>query len=120
MPNDVCARHARLALTTSVLLPPPLACQVSGERQPGWLAATRAVDDEEGRAETPSGAESAERGSEGAAVRDADEQEAARKEWLQYHLQLGEWDKAAELVVTAEEEEDLQYLREKEGAGQRL
>ena len=53
------------------------------------------------------------------AARDADEQEAARKEWLQYHLQLGEWDKAAELVVTAEEKEDLQYLREKEGAGQR-
>ena len=46
--------------------------------------------------------------------RDDREQEAARKEWLQYHMQLGEWDKAEELVVTAEEREDLDYLRGKE------
>jgi len=41
-------------------------------------------------------------------------QETARKEWLQYHMQTGEWDKAEELVVTAEEREDLEYLMEKE------
>jgi len=41
-------------------------------------------------------------------------QEAARKEWLQYHMQVGEWDKAEELVVTAEEREDLEYLMEKQ------
>ena len=46
-----------------------------------------------------------------------DEQEAARKEWLQYHLQVGEWDKAAELVVTREEREDLEYLM---GRAQRM
>ena len=39
-----------------------------------------------------------------------DEQELARKEWLQYHMETGEWDKAAELVVTKEEREDLDYL----------
>ena len=46
-----------------------------------------------------------------AAGRDDAEQEAARREWLQYHLQIGEWDEAARLVVTAEEREDLEYLR---------
>lgn len=39
-----------------------------------------------------------------------DEQEAARKEWLQYHMEMGEWEQAAELVVTQEEQEDLEYL----------
>ena len=38
------------------------------------------------------------------------ETEAARKEWLQYHMQREEWDLAAELVATAEEQEDLEYL----------
>ena len=39
-----------------------------------------------------------------------EEEEAARKEWLQYHMEMAEWDKAAELVVTREEQEDLDYL----------
>jgi len=43
-----------------------------------------------------------------------DEQEAARKEWLQYHMQMGEWDEAAELVVSADEREDLEYLMQRE------
>lgn len=43
-----------------------------------------------------------------------EEEEAARKEWLQYYLQTGEWAKAEELVVTAEEREDLEYLVAKE------
>jgi len=42
------------------------------------------------------------------------EQEAARKEWLQYHMQMGEWDEAAELVVSADEQEDLNYLMQRE------
>ena len=43
-----------------------------------------------------------------------EEQEAARKEWLQYHLKVGEWEEAAALVVTKEEQEDLDYLRDLE------
>ena len=39
-----------------------------------------------------------------------DDEEEARKEWLQYHMQVGEWDKAAELVVTKAEKDDLEYL----------
>ena len=49
----------------------------------------------------------------GAPLADA-EQEAARKEWLQYHLQVGEWAEAAELVVTQEERDDLEYLMSRE------
>lgn len=44
----------------------------------------------------------------------AAEEEAARKEWLEYYLKTGEWDQAAELVVTAEEREDLEYLRSRD------
>ena len=44
---------------------------------------------------------------------DAVEREAARKEWLQYHFALGEWDKAAELVATQDEQDDLDYLMQK-------
>ncbi|KOO26153.1 hypothetical protein Ctob_005670 [Chrysochromulina tobinii] len=57
------------------------------------------------------GAADADEGGEGD---DEASQEAARKEWLQYHLQVGEWDKAEELIVTAQEREDLEYLMEKE------
>ena len=57
------------------------------------------------------GAADADEGGEGD---DDASQEAARKEWLQYHLQVGEWDKAEELIVTAQEREDLEYLMEKE------
>eukprot|EP00326_Haptolina_ericina_P026074 CAMPEP_0181200520 /NCGR_PEP_ID=MMETSP1096-20121128/17811_1 /TAXON_ID=156174 ORGANISM="Chrysochromulina ericina, Strain CCMP281" /NCGR_SAMPLE_ID=MMETSP1096 /ASSEMBLY_ACC=CAM_ASM_000453 /LENGTH=376 /DNA_ID=CAMNT_0023290889 /DNA_START=55 /DNA_END=1185 /DNA_ORIENTATION=+ len=42
------------------------------------------------------------------------QQERARKEWLQYYLQTGEWARAAELVVSADEREDLAYLRGRE------
>lgn len=42
------------------------------------------------------------------------EQEASRKEWLQYYMQTSEWQKASELVVTDAEREDLEYLRERE------
>lgn len=42
---------------------------------------------------------------------DAAETESARKEWLQYHLQMNEWEQAAELVRTTEEGEDLEYLK---------
>jgi len=45
---------------------------------------------------------------------DDETQERARKEWLQYYLQIGNWREAAELVVTAEEREDLDYLRQRE------
>jgi hypothetical protein len=48
------------------------------------------------------------------AEEEEEEEEAARKEWLQYYLQTGEWAKAEELVVTAEEREDLEYLVAKE------
>ena len=41
---------------------------------------------------------------------DPDAEEEARKEWLQYHLQREEWDLAGELIATAEEQEDLEYL----------
>ena len=52
-------------------------------------------------------------GGSGEPVADA-EQEAARKEWLQYHMQVGEWDAAAELVVTREEKDDLEYLMQRQ------
>ena len=42
------------------------------------------------------------------------EQEAARVQWLQYYLKAGEWEKAEELVVSAGEREDLEFLREKQ------
>jgi len=48
-----------------------------------------------------------------AALPDA-EQEAARKEWLSYHMQMGEWEEAAELAVTREEKEDLEYLMQRQ------
>ena len=48
------------------------------------------------------------------AEEEAKEEEAARKEWLQYYVQTGQWVKAEELVVTDEEREDLEYLVAKE------
>ena len=79
--------------------------QQSARDQPSWLAATQAADEPS----APSGGHATDED-----ARDAAEQEAARKEWLQYHMQVGEWDKAEELVVTPEEREDLQYLKEKQ------
>ena len=46
--------------------------------------------------------------------RDRDEQELARKEWLQYYLQVGDWKEAGALVVTKAEREDLEYLQDRE------
>lgn len=37
-------------------------------------------------------------------------QEAARREWLEYYLRTSQWDKAADLVVTEGEYDDLVYL----------
>ena len=42
-----------------------------------------------------------------------EEQESARKEWLQYHLQTSNWAAAEELIVTQDEREDLEYLIER-------
>ena len=44
---------------------------------------------------------------------DADEalQENARRQWLQYYMQTGQWSKASELVVSADERDDLDYLK---------
>ena len=42
------------------------------------------------------------------------DQERARKEWLQYHLQTANWAAAEELVVSVDEREDLAYLTERE------
>lgn len=93
----------------------------AAERRPGWLAVSQQAD------AGPSGGTPAARSVQVAEEhRDArrhreeepeaadDEQEAARKEWLAYHLQCGEWEAAAELVVTKEEREDLDYLQERE------
>jgi tetratricopeptide (TPR) repeat protein len=74
-------------------------------RQPGWVGATRAADE---RSHPSGGA------ADDADARDAAEQEAARVEWLQYYLKTGDWAQAEELVVTAEEKEDLEYLRTRE------
>jgi tetratricopeptide (TPR) repeat protein len=41
-------------------------------------------------------------------------QEQARREWLQFYLQTSDWHRAEELVVTADEREDLEYLRDRE------
>lgn len=48
----------------------------------------------------------------------ADEQ--ARKEWLQHYIQTENWERAAVLVMTPAEREDLEYLRgyQKRAAGQ--
>jgi hypothetical protein len=45
---------------------------------------------------------------------DVEEQELARKEWLDYYLKVGDWASAEELVVTREEREDLAYLRDRQ------
>jgi len=61
----------------------------------------------------PVGIPEDEGGASHAAEDDEDDaaQEQARKEWLQYYLQVENWDKAAELVVTPAEREDLEYLK---------
>ena len=44
-------------------------------------------------------------------ARDVEEEEQARREWLEYYLQTGEWRQAEELVVSADEQERLDHLR---------
>lgn len=43
-------------------------------------------------------------------------QEQARKEWLQYYLEISNWQKASELVLTKAEQDDLDYLMKQQGA----
>ena len=75
--------------------------------RPSWLtAATHAAD------EPDIGARSAPHAGRGCGE-GAAEQELARKEWLDYYCKTGDFDKAEELVVTAEEAEDLDYLRQR-------
>ena len=76
---------------------------------PGWLATAAARQEERNAGEAPSGGVASAMAEDG---RDVSEQEAARKEWLQYHLQVGEWNEAQELVVTARNR-DLDYCRER-------
>ena len=97
----------------------------TGRDAPAWLRAAPPQDDEpeyghnhEWRGGRGAAEDDA---AEGVAEADAEEddrdpaaKEAARKEWLQYYLQTGEWDQAEELVVSAEEAEDLRYLVERE------
>ena len=101
-PMDGRAEPTEKASLSDEYAPPP-GHEAGGEvvaaerdKQPGWLAATG------GPAATA-----------GAQAEDADaaEEEAARKEWLEYYMQTGELDQAEELVVTAEEREDLDYLK---------
>ncbi len=99
------------------------------ETRPGWLraaaSAPRCAEEEEDEAATERrldeahaaaasemrGAGAAQSGEDG---RSDAEQEAARVQWLQYYLKAGEWEKAEELVVSAGEREDLEFLREKQ------
>lgn len=95
------------------------------DRRPAWMSATRrgggggsyATLDTGGRS---SGYQrndySASHSHNVASADEADDatQEQARREWLQYYLQTSDWDRAEELVVTADEREDLEYLRDRE------
>ena len=98
------------------------------QRQPRWLAAR---DEAAPRAklgdelvESHGGQEDSCRSAGGSAGgscaeeaaddgRTREEEEEARREWFEYHLKVGEWAEASELVVTAAEREDLDYLIEK-------
>lgn len=66
-----------------------------------------------GLEEHSAGYDSADAGA-GASAEDDATQEQARREWLQYYLQTSAWEQAEELVVTADEREDLEYLRDRE------
>lgn len=108
-----------------------------GERRPGWLSVSQDAalpEDETDRAEAATAAAAKALASRHSSVkvlsepttassssvavkvddeddRDDAQQEDARKEWLEYYLKVGEWEKAEALVVSAEEREDLNYLR---------
>jgi len=94
------------------------------DRRPAWLspagagpgasAPPRARDDAP-RRERPAAAEGAAAGGAatgggGGAARDDAQEEQARKQWLQYYLQVGNWQAAEELIVSPDEQEDLEYL----------
>ena len=118
-PMDGRCEPNEVALSEEYERPPPPGFEQDAARsggnehepQPGWLAATQAR--EEARAAQYTGARAAPpppSATDDDAARDLAEEEAARKEWLQYYMQTAEWEQAAELVVTAEEREDLEYL----------
>jgi tetratricopeptide (TPR) repeat protein len=99
--------------------PPP--ASTGQERRPGWLAVAQDSPAFTGAESEPTDAEEAAKvGAPSSAPLSQDgrrsdaEEEAARKEWLQYYMQTGEWEQAAELVISVEEQEDLEYLRERE------
>ena len=91
-------------------------------RAPRWLAAVPTPQTVEkpsvGRqaavaaaaASRPKAAESSKKAEE---EEEEAEQEAARKEWLAYYMEISDWEKAGELVVTREEQEDLDYLQDR-------
>ena len=79
-------------------------------RRPAWLSAAQAAVDA-GTAGPYEWVAATETGGEPA--RDAVGEEAARKEWLQYHLDTGEWEQAEELVVTAQERRELEFRRQR-------
>ena len=84
---------------------------------PRWLHASAAQQcGHEEEEEEEAAAASAATDDAGAqqAHRDVEEQELARKEWLDYYLKVGDWAQAEELVVTRAEQEDLAYLRARE------
>ena len=98
----------------------------TGRDAPAWLRAAPPQDDEpeyghnhewrggRGAPEDDAAEGEADADADAEDDRDPAAKEAARKEWLQYYLQTGEWDQAEELVVSAEEAEDLRYLVERE------
>lgn len=97
------------------------------DRRPAWMSATRrggggargggayasVGNGPPGLEEHSAGYDSADAGA-GASAEDDATQEQARREWLQYYLQTSAWEQAEELVVTADEREDLEYLRDRE------
>ena len=84
---------------------------VGDERKPGWLASTQERDAEaEAEASSPPAGREAP-SAQASGSRDAAEEEAARREWLAYHMQVGEWAQAEELVVTEAERKELDQRR---------
>ena len=97
--------------------PPP---QLEGGfRNDGWRAERDAEgwrSDAEAWRSEPSDAEGWREHEHGAgfeAPSGDDAQERARREWLQYYLEVGDFKKASELVVSRAERDDLAYLMER-------
>lgn len=78
--------------------PPPAPSMPTSSSEPAPSAAGETHDDHD----------------DSGVARTDEENEAARVEWLQYYLKTGEWARAAELVVTSDEREDLAYLQERD------